>query len=94
MQHSVVFPGIGLGAILCRTGLLSQKMVVAASKVLATKAPALGHPRKPLLPDVEGLRELSVDVAKALIQATVEEGLAQGRGTSEGADELEEWIRV
>lgn len=69
-------------------------MVVAASKALAAKAPALQDPNKPLLPDVEDVRELSVGVAKAVIQTAVEEGLAREEGIPRDEDELEEWIRV
>ena len=69
-------------------------MVVAASKALAAKAPAMRDPNKPLLPDVEDVRELSVGVAKAVIQTAVMEGLAREEGIPRDGDELEEWIRV
>ncbi|MBE3050071.1 hypothetical protein IMZ48_47730 [Candidatus Bathyarchaeota archaeon] len=93
-NNSTAFPGIGLGVVLSRPSRLSQKMVVAASKALAAKAPALQDPNKPLLPDVEDVRELSVGVAKAVIQTAVEEGLAREEGIPRDEDELEEWIRV
>ncbi|KAL3462015.1 hypothetical protein BJX64DRAFT_299816 [Aspergillus heterothallicus] len=93
-NNSTAFPGIGLGAVLSRTKRLSEKMIVAASKALAAKAPALEDPNKPLLPDVEDVRELSLNVAKAVIQTAVEEGLAQEEGIPEDEEELLEWIRV
>ncbi|KAL3489215.1 hypothetical protein BJX62DRAFT_239302 [Aspergillus germanicus] len=93
-NNSTAFPGIGLGAVLSRTSRLSEKMIVAASKALAAKAPALEDPNKPLLPDVEDVRELSLNVAKAVIQTAVEEGLAQEEGIPEDEGDFEEWIRV
>lgn len=69
-------------------------MVVAASKGLAAKAPSMQDPNKPLLPDVEDVRELSVNVAKVVIQTAVEEGIAQEKGIPGDGDELEEWIRM
>jgi malate dehydrogenase (oxaloacetate-decarboxylating) len=69
-------------------------MIVAASKALAAKAPALEDANKPLLPDVEDVRELSLNVAKAVIQTAVEEGLTQEEGIPEDEGDLEEWIRV
>ena len=93
-NNSTVFPGIGLGAVLSRTSRVSVKMLVAASRALAEKAPALEDDTKPLLPDVEEVRELSVNIAKAVIQTAVEEGLAQEEGIPEDEAELEEWIRV
>ncbi|KAJ5302275.1 hypothetical protein N7508_007138 [Penicillium antarcticum] len=93
-NNSTVFPGIGLGAILSRTSHLSMKMIVAASKALAAAAPALQAPTKPLLPDVEEVRDLSVKIAKAVIQEAVREGLAQEYDIPGDARELDDWIRV
>ncbi|PGG97196.1 malate dehydrogenase (oxaloacetate-decarboxylating) [Blastomyces parvus] len=95
-NNSTAFPGIGLGVILSRARLLSDKMLVAASKALTAQSPALHDPNKPLLADIEDVRDLSVKVAKAVIETAVEEGLAQQEGIPSGADgnELEEWIRV
>lgn len=75
----------------CR--LLSDKMLVAAVKALAAQSPALRDPNEPLLPDVEDVREISVHIAKAVIQTAVEEGLAQEKGIPEDDKDLEEWIR-
>ncbi|KAL1956442.1 hypothetical protein VTO42DRAFT_7329 [Malbranchea cinnamomea] len=93
-NNSTAFPGVGLGAVLSRSRLLSDKMLVAASNALTAESPALQDPNKPLLPDVENVRELSVKVARAVIKTAVQEGLAQEEGIPENDNELEEWIRV
>lgn len=93
-NNSTAFPGIGLGVVLSRSRRLSEKMVVAASRALAAKAPVLKDDKKPLLPDVEDVRDLSLDVAKAVIKTAVEEGVAQQEGIPDDENELEEWIRV
>ncbi|KAL3471328.1 hypothetical protein BJX99DRAFT_29260 [Aspergillus californicus] len=93
-NNSTAFPGIGLGVVLSRSRRLSEKMIVAASKALAAKAPALEDENKPLLPDVEDVRELSLNVAKAVIQTAVEEGLAQEEGIPSDDGDLEDWVRV
>ncbi|KAL4862276.1 hypothetical protein BDV12DRAFT_179059 [Aspergillus spectabilis] len=93
-NNSTAFPGIGLGVVLSRSRRLSEKMIVAASKALAAKAPALEDPNKPLLPDVEDVRELSLNVAKSVIQTAVEERLALEEGIPSDDVELEEWIRT
>lgn len=92
-NNSTCFPGIGLGAVLSRSKLLSDKMLVAAVKALAAQSPALKDPDKGLLPDVVNVREISVGIAKAVIQAAVEEGLATQEGIPEDEADLEEWIR-
>lgn len=87
-NNSTCFPGIGLGAVLSRARLLSDKMLVAAVKALAGQSPALKDPNQPLLPDVVHVRQVSVHIAKAVIQCAVEEGIP----TEDG--DLKEWIRV
>ncbi|OJJ66619.1 hypothetical protein ASPBRDRAFT_137776 [Aspergillus brasiliensis CBS 101740] len=93
-NNSTCFPGIGLGAVLSRTRTLSNKMLVGAVKALAARSPALQDPNGPLLPDVKDVRELSVDIAKAIIKTAVEEGHAEEEGIPTNEDELEEWIRA
>jgi len=92
-NNSTAFPGVGLGGVLCRTRLVSDKMLVAATKALAAQAPALKDPNAGLLPDVEDVREISVQIAKAVIQTAIEERLSQEEGIPEDEKELEEWIR-
>ena len=92
-NNSTCFPGIGLGTVLSRSRLLSDKMLVAAVKALAAQAPALKDPDKGLLPDVINVREISVHIAKAVIKQSVEEGLATEKGIPDNDDELDEWVR-
>jgi len=92
-NNSTCFPGIGLGCVLSRTKLLSDKMLVAAVKALAAQSPALENPDKGLLPDVADVREISVHIARAVIKQAVEEGLAQEKGIPTTEDDLEEWVR-
>ncbi|CZS98861.1 probable NAD-dependent malic enzyme [Rhynchosporium agropyri] len=96
-NNSTCFPGIGLGCVLSRSSLLSDKMLVAAVKALAAQSPALKDPKKGLLPDVVDVREISVRIAKAVIRQAVEEGLATEDGIPEDDEDgdkvLEEWVR-
>ncbi|KAJ5184159.1 hypothetical protein N7492_001775 [Penicillium capsulatum] len=88
------FPPIGLGVVLSRAKLLSKTMLVAAVEALKARSPALQDARRPLLPDVEDVRDISVDIAAAVIQCAVHEGLAQEDGIPEGGDDLREWIKA
>ncbi|KAJ5760337.1 hypothetical protein N7520_007493 [Penicillium odoratum] len=93
-NNSTCFPGIGLGAVLSRSRLVSKKMLVAAVEALKTRSPALEDPNKPLLPDVEDVREISVDIAAAVIKCSLSEGLAQQKEIPSDDSELREWIRA
>ena len=92
-NNSTAFPGIGLGAVLSQSKLLSDKMLVAAIKAIAAQSPALKDPDKGLVPDVIDVREISVHVAKAVIKQSIEEGLATEKDIPEKDEDLEEWIR-
>lgn len=69
-------------------------MLVAAVEALKAKSPAREDPTAALLPDVEDVREISVEIAASVIQCAVEEGLAQEEGIPSEDDELKEWIRA
>lgn len=92
-NNSVVFPGIGLGCILSRAKLLTDKMLVAAVQAVAAMSPALKDPTAPLLPDVDAVRDVSLQVAKGIIKAAVEEKVATEKGIP-STDDLEDWIKI
>lgn len=92
-NNSVCFPGIGLGGVLCKTKLMTDKMLVAAVTALAKEAPAMIDPEKGLVPDVEHARPVSVKIAMAVIRCAVDEGLAQ-TDIPESDEELQQWVEA
>jgi len=68
-------------------------MIVAAVKAIAAQSPALKDPDKGLVPDVVNVREISVHIAKAVINQAIEEGLATERDIPDDDTDLEEWVR-
>ncbi|EAQ93852.1 hypothetical protein CHGG_02087 [Chaetomium globosum CBS 148.51] len=91
-NNSVVFPGIGLGSVLCRARLVTDKMLIAAVNGVVGHSPALANDTAPLLPGVDKVREVSVRVAREVIQAAVEEGVATEEGIPKDEKELDGWI--
>lgn len=92
-NNSVTFPGIGLGAVLSRTRLMTPALLVAAVQALASAAPVVNNDGAGLLPDVKDVREISVQIAKNVIKKAVEDDLAQEKNIPSDDAELEEWIR-
>ncbi|KAL1874211.1 hypothetical protein VTK73DRAFT_538 [Phialemonium thermophilum] len=95
-NNSVVFPGIGLGSVLCRTKRVTDHMLIAAVEGVSELSPALSDPTAALLPGVEIVRDVSVRVARKVIRAAEKEGMATEPGIpgeEEGDGVLEEWIR-
>lgn len=94
-NNSEVFPAIGLGAVLCRAKLVSDKMLVAAVKALAAQGPALKNPSKGLLPGISDVREVGKKIAMAVIRCAVEEELASVEGIPvDNDEELQAWVEV
>lgn len=94
-NNSEIFPGIGLGAVLCEARLVNTSLLVAAVKALAMQAPAIrkNNAEAGLLPDMSEVREISVNIAAAVIIQARQDGLAQHEvPVAEG--ELEEWIKA
>lgn len=97
-NNSTVFPGIGLGGVLARVNRVTDKMLVAATQAVAATSPAVqgdGKPdaRKGLLPDVSNVREISVQIAMAVVRAAQEEGVAEEKEIPGKDEDLEEWVR-
>ncbi|CBX91232.1 similar to NAD-dependent malic enzyme 2 [Plenodomus lingam JN3] len=92
-NNSVTFPGIGLGAVLSRTRLVTPALLVAAVQALASTAPVVKGSGAGLLPDVEDVRDISVQIARNVIKQAVKDDLAHIKDIPTDDDDLEEWIR-
>ena len=75
-NNALVFPGLGLGAIVSRASRMSDGMFAAAAEAVAEQVDITQDPPS-LLPPVENLREISTLVAVAVANEAAAEGLAQ-----------------
>lgn len=75
-NNALLFPGLGLGTIVCRASQMNQSMFLAGARALAGLADA-ADPTKGLLPDVGRLREVSATVAVDVIRAAIDSGVAR-----------------
>jgi malate dehydrogenase (oxaloacetate-decarboxylating) len=88
-NNMYLFPGIGLGALVSKTPIITKKMFLAGSKALSNMVTPEQLKFGELLPDLDDIKEVSVQVAKAVCISAREDGY--GRIASD--DELEELIR-
>lgn len=70
-----IFPGLGLAAIAANVRKVTDGMTNAASKALAALVTAEERESGLLFPSVSRLRAVSVEVAKAVVEQAVREGL-------------------
>lgn len=75
VSNAMLYPGLGLGAIVSRARLISVGMLAAAANALSSLV-AVRLPGASLLPHIDDLRSVSVVVAVAVAEAAVAEGLA------------------
>ena len=74
-NNAMLYPGLGLGAIVSGARLISVGMLAAAANALSSLV-AVRLPGASLLPHIEDLRSVTVTVAVAVAEAAVAEGLA------------------
>ncbi|GAA3594439.1 oxaloacetate-decarboxylating malate dehydrogenase [Nonomuraea rosea] len=75
-NNALLYPGLGLGAIVARARRISDGMLRAAAEAVGGMVD-VSAPGAPLLPQVENLRAVSATVAVAVAGQAAEEGLAR-----------------
>jgi malate dehydrogenase (oxaloacetate-decarboxylating) len=75
LNNAMLYPGVGLGAIVSRARYVSVGMLVAAANALSSLV-AVRLAGATMLPHIEDLRTVTVTVAVAVAEAAVREGLA------------------
>jgi malate dehydrogenase (oxaloacetate-decarboxylating) len=60
-----IFPALGLGVVASRATRITDEMLLAAARALADHSPALKDSSAPLLPALQDLRAVSVEIAIA-----------------------------
>lgn len=93
-NNMYVFPGIGLGSILCKAIHISQEMIYASAVALSTTVSPEEENEGRLYPELERIREVSVIVARQVIREAQKQGLDREpsiRGLTDA--KLDAWIR-
>lgn len=89
-----VFPGIGLGAILCKAKTITDSMIYAAAIGLSTALTSSEMDAGMLYPAISRIREVSVTVARTVIREAQRQSVdCESNLRSIKDAELDEWIR-
>ena len=83
-NNALIFPGLGLGAILSRAQRITDHMITAAAQAVA-RLTGTSAPGAPLLPPIDELRTTSGQVAFAVAQAAAQDGVAEQTGITADA---------
>lgn len=76
-NNSYIFPGLALGILVSRAQFVTDNMIMAAAKALASLSPSTRDPTAPLLPPIAKSRELSVFIARAVNKQAIADGVAE-----------------
>jgi malate dehydrogenase (oxaloacetate-decarboxylating) len=85
-----IFPGIGLGLAAFGATRVTDDMMLAAARALAARSPALENLTSPLLPQLGNLRDVAVEIAKAVAMEAQNTGLAPRMPEEELLQEITE----
>jgi len=83
VNNAMLYPGLGLGAIVSQARRISDGMFAAAASAVSSLV-AVRQPGASLLPHVDDLRSVSVTVAEAVAETAAAEGLAGVKLTDVG----------
>jgi malate dehydrogenase (oxaloacetate-decarboxylating) len=75
-SDALIYPGLGFGAILSKSRKISDEMIIAGTRRLASLSPALQNPDDALLPDFADSPSVNFKVAIAVAEKAIEEGIA------------------
>jgi malate dehydrogenase (oxaloacetate-decarboxylating) len=76
-NNSYIFPGLALGILVSRARRVTDGMIMAAAKKLASLSPAVQDANAPLLPQIGDSRKVGLAVAEAVGQAAISGGVSE-----------------
>ena len=77
INNSYIFPGLALGILVASARRVTDKMIMAAAKTLASLSPARQSPDAPLLPPIADSRKTGLAVGEAVAKQAVADGVAE-----------------
>ncbi|CAK4754857.1 unnamed protein product [Aphanomyces euteiches] len=91
-NNMFIFPGVGLGAIVCGASRVSDRMLYVAAQALATCMTPEEIAKGQVFPSVKNIRHVSLKVATAVVQCAVDDGLATDPPNIRRGANLEEYV--
>jgi malate dehydrogenase (oxaloacetate-decarboxylating) len=92
VNNSYIFPGLSLGILVSRARRVTDGMIMAAAKALASLSPARADKSAPLLPPIADSRKTSAAVAAAVGMQAMVEGVADACSEDEFAARVRDYV--
>ncbi len=91
-NNSYIFPGLALGILVSQARRVTDGMIMAAAKTLASLSPAATDATAPLLPPVGDSRMIGLAVAEAVARQAIAERISGIADASRLAEELRNYV--
>jgi malate dehydrogenase (oxaloacetate-decarboxylating) len=92
INNSYIFPGLALGILVSRAARVTDGMIMAAAKALASLSPARADKSAPLLPPIGASRQVSLVVAEAVGRQAVADGVTGASDQTPFAERLRAYM--
>jgi malate dehydrogenase (oxaloacetate-decarboxylating)(NADP+) len=86
VNNVYIFPGIGLGATVCGSKIVTDRMLYVAAEALAQFTPQHDIDKGKLLPSLSTIRSASHAIACAVVREAIQSGLATKISAEEAKD--------
>lgn len=90
-NNAYIFPGLGLGVVAAQARRVTDGMLMAASRTLAAQCPALSNEGADLLPRLDDLPRVSVEIAAAVGMQAQADGVAGPADEAALRDRIEQY---
>jgi len=91
-NNSYIFPGLALGILVSQARRVTDAMIMAAARTLASLSPAVADSAAPLLPPVADSRSVALAVAEAVGRAAFADGVSTLGDSSDLKQEIEDYV--
>lgn len=92
VNNSYIFPGLALGILVSRARRVTDGMIMAAAKTLASLSPAREDKNAALLPPIADSRKVGLIVGEAVALQAAAEGVAQAGDAASLKQRLREYV--
>ncbi|KAJ6609338.1 hypothetical protein B0H10DRAFT_2064422 [Mycena sp. CBHHK59/15] len=75
-NNALIYPGLGFGTMITQARRMTDTMIIAGARRLASLSPALIDPNDALLPDFGDAPKVNFEIAVAVAEQAIEEGSA------------------
>ena len=92
INNSYIFPGLALGILVSKARRVTDGMIMAAARTLASLSPARADKGAALLPPIADSRKVGLVVGEAVALQAIADGVAEGGGEETLKDRLLEYV--